>query len=202
MIQLLRTSRQASPAVVKREPGYCTGDWIRTPASGASDLGRLGNPRRLRPRHATRARCCRAGRCCAGHWSASCSPAIGTGVGLDLGLHVEDVLTLDAGVRAPLAPAREQRTSWQPARTSAASERNMAASSVTLVYSFWFWVRVFNSCSQLVLSPGFQPGAMNAIRACPGMPVSCRHRVPGGSARSVQAASAGDSGEEDRAGAS
>ena len=39
--QLLRTWRQASPAVVKREPGYCTMGWIRLPASGACDTGRL-----------------------------------------------------------------------------------------------------------------------------------------------------------------
>src|SRR5687768_1924849 len=44
MIQLLRTCRQASPAVVKREPGYCTGAWIRLPASGAWLLGRLLKP--------------------------------------------------------------------------------------------------------------------------------------------------------------
>src|SRR5688572_11298677 len=44
MIQLLRTCRQASPAVVKREPGYCTGAWIRMPASGAWLLGKLVKP--------------------------------------------------------------------------------------------------------------------------------------------------------------
>src|SRR5437763_5715365 len=41
MIHWLRTSRHASPAVTKRVPGYCTGAWIRMPASGASDFGRL-----------------------------------------------------------------------------------------------------------------------------------------------------------------
>ncbi|CFV94855.1 Uncharacterised protein [Bordetella pertussis] len=41
MSQLLRTWRQASPAVVYCEPGYWTKRWISTPASGASLAGRL-----------------------------------------------------------------------------------------------------------------------------------------------------------------
>jgi hypothetical protein len=38
MIQLLRTWRQASPAVVKREPGYCTKGWISVPISAPGRL--------------------------------------------------------------------------------------------------------------------------------------------------------------------
>ena len=57
----MRTWRQASPAVVRREPGYCTCDWISTPFSAPGSEAVAGLLAGI-ARRARTARCCRAGR--------------------------------------------------------------------------------------------------------------------------------------------
>ena len=169
MSHWLRTWRQASPAVVNLDPGYCTKGWIKTPFSAPGmDVkpGWVPDSRTARHTGALLPGCVllRSALLSSALGSAGATKPAGGPFLMPAGAAAGAVagasgICAQAGHSMPVARAtlpislRIQDVMLGPMQYSAVCSQGVLAR----LYSFWpFWVRLFSCFSQAAASPSFQ----------------------------------------------